>query len=301
MSCTGSDIDDSRRAERIWSALACPSCGHCLDQNGPFYCAHCGIPYSFIGDALVFADNPSAYMARLSSGHTNPYTKKAVALIEDDSDAWILDFGAGNPSPDQRYANVLRLDAVHLPASDVVSTYERLPFKEASFDAVVSESVFEHLRDPTGIAAELWRILKPGGRLLVDTAFMQPYHADPDHYFNMTIAGLRVVFSRFTEVAAGFGSHQTPGTTLNLLVRTFAGLISASELRQSLLERFALDFREFDAHIDLSQGHIMAAGVWFAGIKGERDGLMAHEQEMTRFRDLLTANDAGVTIPKPRA
>jgi ubiquinone/menaquinone biosynthesis C-methylase UbiE len=42
-----------------------------------------------------------------------------------------------------------------------------LPFGDASFDAVLSCGVLEHVQDPSGSLAELHRILRPGGRLYV--------------------------------------------------------------------------------------------------------------------------------------
>ena len=40
---------------------------------------------------------------------------------------------------------------------------QTLPFADASFDAVVSTSVFEHLKQPDRAAAEVARVLRPGG------------------------------------------------------------------------------------------------------------------------------------------
>jgi SAM-dependent methyltransferase len=43
----------------------------------------------------------------------------------------------------------------------------RLPFGDASFDAVLSLGVLEHVSDPDGSLAEIHRVLRPGGRFYV--------------------------------------------------------------------------------------------------------------------------------------
>lgn len=47
---------------------------------------------------------------------------------------------------------------------------ERLPFEDASFDKAVSIQVFEYLSDLPGVCAEVLRVLRPGGRLVVGDA-----------------------------------------------------------------------------------------------------------------------------------
>jgi ubiquinone/menaquinone biosynthesis C-methylase UbiE len=42
-----------------------------------------------------------------------------------------------------------------------------MPFADASFDAVVSTQVYEYLEDVAGALAEVHRVLRPGGRLVV--------------------------------------------------------------------------------------------------------------------------------------
>jgi arsenite methyltransferase len=61
-----------------------------------------------------------------------------------------------------------RVDAV----SDVELRFEQadacaLPYKDASFDAVVSTQVYEYLQDITGAISELARVLRPGARALI--------------------------------------------------------------------------------------------------------------------------------------
>jgi SAM-dependent methyltransferase len=54
---------------------------------------------------------------------------------------------------------------------DRVSHFDgaRLPFDTHSFDLVVVADMMEHIRDDAGFAAELGRVLKPGGALIVNT------------------------------------------------------------------------------------------------------------------------------------
>lgn len=46
---------------------------------------------------------------------------------------------------------------------------ERLPFEDRSFDFIVFAEVIEHLKNPYDVIAELNRVLKPGGRLVLST------------------------------------------------------------------------------------------------------------------------------------
>jgi ubiquinone/menaquinone biosynthesis C-methylase UbiE len=51
---------------------------------------------------------------------------------------------------------------------------EQLPFPDASFDAVVSRYTFHHLLHPERAMAELARVCKPGGRVVVCDAAPRP-------------------------------------------------------------------------------------------------------------------------------
>jgi ubiquinone/menaquinone biosynthesis C-methylase UbiE len=51
----------------------------------------------------------------------------------------------------------------------------RLPFKAHTFDLVTSNMVFEHLKEPRLQLEEIFRILKPGGRLLFHTPNVDSY------------------------------------------------------------------------------------------------------------------------------
>lgn len=59
-----------------------------------------------------------------------------------------------------------RLDDLGLSCPLVAASAERLPYPDASFDAVVADSVLEHLDDPREALEEWARVLRPGGTLL---------------------------------------------------------------------------------------------------------------------------------------
>ena len=59
----------------------------------------------------------------------------------------------------------------------VINPDEPLPFDDSSFDMVISWAVFEHIEDPTFYAAELGRLLKPGGWLCAWTPNKYAYFA----------------------------------------------------------------------------------------------------------------------------
>jgi SAM-dependent methyltransferase len=84
---------------------------------------------------------------------------------------------------------------------------ESMSFPDASFDAVICLEVFEHVGNPFRAAAEIKRVLKPGGRLLLTTPFLAGYHgkggasqshADYPDLWRFTHEGLDRLFADFS-------------------------------------------------------------------------------------------------------
>ena len=131
---------------------------------------------------IVDTDNVSA----------NEYDPIALDLINRFPDGLLMDCGAGLRGT--YYANVVNYEIVAYPTTDVLGVGEELPFKDGTFDAILSLNVLEHVKDPFRCANEIVRVLKPGGSLYCVVPFLQPLHAYPHHYYNMTHHGLRNLF-----------------------------------------------------------------------------------------------------------
>jgi SAM-dependent methyltransferase len=55
-----------------------------------------------------------------------------------------------------------------------------------SFDTVLLSDVLEHISEPANLIGEIARILKPGGRLILNVPFMYPVHEGPHDYYRYT-------------------------------------------------------------------------------------------------------------------
>jgi len=74
---------------------------------------------------------------------------------------------------------------------DVVSTSVVLPFEADSFDTVLCFEVLEHVPQPFSTFAEITRVLKPGGILLLTTPQSWRLHEAPYDFFRYTRFGLQ--------------------------------------------------------------------------------------------------------------
>jgi glycosyltransferase involved in cell wall biosynthesis/SAM-dependent methyltransferase/uncharacterized protein YbaR (Trm112 family) len=96
--------------------------------------------------------------------------QSAAGLIRS-TDGLVLHLNAGNSF--NRFENVVEVDRAIFRHTDIVADPHDLPFDDESFHAVVVMNVLQGNPDPREVVAELHRVLKNGGRILVRSGFLR--------------------------------------------------------------------------------------------------------------------------------
>lgn len=161
----------------------------------------------------------------ISQNHSNrrPYNW----LIYDIGDEWLIQFkdcykgqiydlGCGEMPYKEwllnyadQYTGVDWGSSFHNLKADILADLnELLPIESEVADTVMSLSVMEHLREPQMFLNEAYRILKPGGVMILQVPFMWWVHEAPYDFYRYTRYGLQYMFGK-----AGFAEVKICPTT----------------------------------------------------------------------------------------
>ena len=112
----------------------------------------------------------------------------------------VLDLGCGDGKYKEiiltKASEYIGLDAYKHENVDVVADAAQLPFEAASFETIVCLQVLEHVKEPWQVVAEIARVLKPGGQVILNTPWQFPYHAYPDDYYRFSGQALTYLFKK---------------------------------------------------------------------------------------------------------
>jgi len=182
------------RLDELLALLACPRCRRPLSAGLDVLRCELGHDWPVVDGIPVFTEagrdierRPFEHQSHQAPGHL-------VDRLDATGGTW-LHLGAGATSSHEPRA--IELETAIFRHTDVVGDAGSLPFADGALTGVLALNVFEHLPDPAAAALELHRVTRPGGLVIIQTAFLQPLHADPDHYYNATESGLRAWFRDF--------------------------------------------------------------------------------------------------------
>ena len=131
--------------------------------------------------------------------------------VSGEFDEPIVEFGALQVEGQKGFADLRRFfpgkdylgcDLVKGAGVDRLENLEFSRFAPNSIGTVLALETFEHVQHPWEAVKEIYRILKPGGSVLISIPFHFPVHFFPDDYWRMTTSGLEALLKTagFTEI-----------------------------------------------------------------------------------------------------
>jgi SAM-dependent methyltransferase len=139
----------------------------------------------------------------------------------------VLDIGGRHqpyrPLFDAKIKSYVAIDVLPTPLVNVIGRGETLPFNNGAFDLVIATQVFDYFEQPCLVAAEILRVLKPEGCLLMSVPAVAPRFAGGERWRYLP-DGLRTLLSAFSqvEIVPEIFSVGSFFRTLNLYLTLFA-------------------------------------------------------------------------------
>lgn len=229
--------------KNIENILACPKCKSDLKKIGKrLNCRKCRKNYGFDGEIPVFLEKiaeseemaAESFKSKLrgrpglvrlrnvfgppSSAHFARERAKEMIMRK----GLVLNIGS---SSKRAYPNTVNLDIGRFGKVDVIGDGKKLPFKNGVFDAVLIESVLEHIDEPEKVITESYRVLKKGGAIYISIPFVYAFHGSPNDYNRYTLNGLRerLRLNKFRDIRSGILCGA--GSTISQMLRYYLALI----------------------------------------------------------------------------
>jgi SAM-dependent methyltransferase len=130
------------------------------------------------------------------------YEKNLPALLEHGKKYDVVDYGCGARPYEHLFEdhinNYTGIDVGDNPKADIkIQPGESLKIVSSSADFVLSSQVLEHVKEVDQYMNECYRILRPGGYLLLSTHGTWQYHASPYDFNRWTCIGLKTLIEKY--------------------------------------------------------------------------------------------------------
>jgi SAM-dependent methyltransferase/uncharacterized protein YbaR (Trm112 family) len=188
--------------------------------------------------------------------------KKRQPMINRFKNGLILNVGSGG---DFTHETVINFDLDMLPGVNVVGNGEN-----ETFDLIINQAVLEHVKRPKKVIDEIFRVLKKGGYVYVESPFLQEYHGFPLDFQRYTLMGLENLLSRFKKVESGVcaGPSAAFGRIFREYIASFSDNIYIHQILKILAGWIIFPVRYLDLWLNKkSYAHVLAMGFYYIGQK----------------------------------
>lgn len=293
-------------ADEVRALLMTPCCGADLSSPESGTCARCGRAYPLARGQPVLVDFDRSVLDRddvIGSAAASPVPRCSARPVprrapgrfhwllkpgnpvgERNTDVMIgllpakptvLVVGGGTIGRgigrlyDEPQFKVVAFDIYASNVTHLVADAHQIPFRDATFDAVVAQAVLEHVLEPTEVVAEIWRVLRPHGIAYAETPFVQQVHEGPYDFHRFTESGHRWLFRRFEKIDTGIVTG--PGYTLVWTLDYLARGLFRSKSGGIRVRTLAMPLRHLDRLIPDRYAVDAASAVFFLGRKSTRE------------------------------
>tara|TARA_B100000989_G_scaffold254225_1_gene202856 strand:+ start:729 stop:1451 length:723 start_codon:yes stop_codon:yes gene_type:complete len=130
--------------------------------------------------------------------------KKNIETLASNINGKTLDIGCGA----KQYENIFKKTSDYIGIeietdlqkerniADYYYDGKKIPFRDESFDSILTFQVFEHIFEPKEFLSEITRVLKPGGHVLITVPFIWDEHEKPYDFGRYSSFGIKYLFEK---------------------------------------------------------------------------------------------------------